>query len=252
MVDHHLLHRELANLAAGISADGFDLHDGLHQLSLTTTAALGLDGAGVTMHMGSGDTEYIAASDAVTLGVEKCQDELKQGACIDAINSSEIVAVNDLTDDARWPDYTPYVLQAGFEAVAGVPAAFRGSNIGALNLYAASSRAWTTDEFSAAQMVADLAAGYLVNRHLLDQSQTLAAQLQHALTSRILIEQAKGVLCGRHGMAPDAAFEIIRSFARSNRIKIQDVADGIVGGKIDMAATSGALADADNGGGSAT
>lgn len=82
-------------------------------------------------------------------------------------------------------------------------------------------------------MLTDLAGAYLVNAHLLGASQTLASQLQHALDSRIIIEQAKGVIAGRHGLTPDSVFEVIRSHARGQRVKIHDVARAIVSGQTD-------------------
>lgn len=230
MVDHDLLHKELAQLVSLTTRD-VDLHAGLYQLSVTATAALDLEGAGVTLHMPEGDTQYITATDAVTLHVEQQQDTLQQGPCVDAIESSQIVAVDDLEVETRWPEYRLVVLQAGFHSVAGVPVPFQGRNLGALNLYAGTTRAWTTDDFAAARLVAELAAGYLINTHLLGKSQTLAAQLQQALDTRVTIEQAKGLLAGRHNVTPDAAFEVMRNYARSNRIKIHDVARGIVTGE---------------------
>ena len=232
MVDHALLHSELAVLASRATGN-FDLNEALHQLSLTAAAALGVEGAGVTLRMPGGRTEYLTATDAVTLHVEKKQDALQQGACVDAIESSEIVAVDDLEADQRWPDFAPFVLQAGFRAAAGVPIASQGRNVGALDLYATSSHAWTTEEFTAARVLADLAAGYLINTHLLGQAQTLAEQLQHALDSRVIIEQAKGALAARHGMTPDAAFEVMRSYARGGRTKLHEVASGVIAGHVD-------------------
>ena len=235
MVDHDLLHKELANLATAAGSGNFDLHDGLYQLSVTAAAALGVDGAGLTVQMPTGLTEYITATDAITLSVERRQDELKEGACVDAINTSQVVAVNDLAAEAhRWPAYAPFVLDAGFNSIAGVPLPFQGRNIGALNLYGNTTRAWTTEEFAAGRVIAGLAGAYLINTHLLGEVQTLATQLQQALDSRILIEQAKGVMAGRHGMTPDAAFGVLRSYARSNRVKIHEVAQQVVTGQADL------------------
>ena len=230
MVDHDLLHTELAQFAS-FAAGNFDLHAALYQLSATAAAALDLEGAGVTLHMLDDDTEYLTATDTVALQVERQQDALQQGPCIDAIQSSEIVAVGDLRAETRWPEFRPVVLQAGFHSVAGVPVPFQGRNIGALNLYSATTRAWTTDDFAVARLVADLAAGYLVSTHLLGKSQALATQLQQALDTRVVIEQAKGVLAGRLNMTPDAAFVVMRKFARSSRIKVHDVARDVVSGE---------------------
>jgi GAF domain-containing protein len=232
MVDHALLHRELAQLASALKGD-VDLHEGLHQLSLTTAAALGLAGAGVTLHMPDGRTQYVTATDAPTLHVERVQDSLKEGACVDAIEQAGIVAVDDLTVDERWPRYRPAVLEAGYHAVAAVPIPFEDRCIGAINLYGAESRAWTTEEFSAGLLLADLAAGYLVNTHLLRTTQTLAAQLQQALDSRIIIEQAKGILAERHRVTPPAAFAVLRAHARKTNSKLRDLANDVVSGSAD-------------------
>lgn len=227
MVDHDLLHRELANFAAALT-DDFDVHEALYTLVSTAAQALEIAGAGLTVSMPDGGTHYIAATDPVTMHVERRQDELQQGACVDAISTSEVVAASDLRNETRWPQFRPVLLEAGFQAAAGVPVRFRGHNIGAVNLYDANSRPWTTDEFDAGRLVADLAGGYLVNSYLLRSSQSLAAQLQGALASRIVIEQAKGILAGRHGMTPDAAFEVLRGHARSHRVKLHELARGIV------------------------
>ena len=233
MVDHDLLHRELADLASGLDADS-DLYEGLHRLTVTAAAALELDGAGVTLQIPGGDTSYVTATDPVTLKVERCQDEFQEGVCVDAIASSQIVAVSDLADEQRWPQLVPVIREAGFNAVAGIPIRFQGDSIGAVNLYTNARRTWTTADFNACRLIAELAAGYLVNNELLRSAQTLAEQLQEALDSRIIIEQAKGMVAGRAGMSPDAAFEIMRGYARGQRTKLRDVARGVVSGGIDV------------------
>ena len=228
-----MLHRELADLANDLGPNS-DLHEGLHRLTVTTSAALELDGAGVTMKIPGKAINYLTAADPVTLHVERRQDELQEGACVDAIASSQIVAVSDLTNEPRWPLFTPVLLQSGFHAAAGIPIRFQGLNIGALNLYANAARLWTTEEFNAGRLIADLAAGYLVNNELLRTTQTLVEQLQAALNSRVIIEQAKGLMAGRHGMSPDAAFEVMRSYARGQRTKIQEIARVVVAGDVDL------------------
>jgi GAF domain-containing protein len=233
MVDYDLLHRELADLASSLGPDS-DLHEGLHRLTVTAAAALELDGAGVTLQIPGADVHYITAADPVTLQVERRQDELNEGACIDAIRAGQIVAVGDLTVEQRWPRFGPVLLEAGFRAAAGVPIPFQGLSIGAVNLYGCKSRPWTTEEFNAARLVAELAAGYLVNQELLRTTQSLTEQLQAALDSRIVIEQAKGLMAGRHGVTPDAAFELLRGYARSRRTKLRDVAGDVVAGNVHL------------------
>ena len=246
MVDHALLYRELSRFAESLKAD-FDVEEALHSLCVASAQALGVDGTGVALSMPHGRTQYITATDATTMHVERCQDELHEGVCLTAIDSAQVVAVDDLTVDERWPAYRPMVLDAGFSSAAGVPIGFRGEMIGALNLYAVASRAWTTEELDAAKMVANVAAGYLVNGRLLRDAETLADQLQQALDSRVVIEQAKGILSERYRMTPDAAFEVVRGYARSRRTNIHAVAKEVVFGKADPLGADGARVSQDAG-----
>lgn len=232
MLDHDLLHRELSTFASTLT-DDFDIVEALRRVSSAAASALALEGAGITLRLPAGDTQLITATDDRTMHVERKQDELQQGACIDAMTSSQVVSVEDLAKESRWPDFRPIVLEAGFRASAGVPIRFRGDNVGAVNLYGDAPRAWATEELTAGQLVADLAAGYLVNSYLLRDSQILAEQLQRALDSRVIIEQAKGILAGRHGVAPDDAFEFLRAHSRNVRQNLHDVALAIVRGTID-------------------
>lgn len=191
----------------------------------------------MTLQIPGAETSYIAAADPVTLHVERRQDELQEGACVDAISSNEIVAVNDLGAKQPWPRFTPVLLEAGFHAAAGAPIRFQGLNIGAVNLCSHAARPWTTQAFGAANLVAQMAAGYLINNELLRTSTTLNEQLQHALDSRVLIEQAKGMLAGAHDINPEAAFEAMRSYARSHRAELRDVARAIIADTCDPVRT---------------
>ena len=222
-----MLHRELAELGASLAPDS-DLHEGLHRLTVMAAAALEVDGAGVTMQIPGGRMNYITAADPVTLQVERRQDEFGEGACVDAISSREVVTVSDLTQEPRWPRFTPVLLDAGFRAAAGVPIMFENVGIGALNLYANDTRPWTTEESAAGRMVAQMAAAYLVSTELLRSTRNLAEQLQFALDSRIIIEQAKGMMAERYGMEPDAAFQLLRAQARHRRRKLHDLAHDVV------------------------
>ena len=232
MVDHALLHTRLSALVAA-ELETADFGAALQALTAALAESLGIDGAGATVWMPNTETTYITATDDTALRVERSQDELGEGACMDAIRSSTVVAVGDLVSDTRWPKFGPVALQTGFSAVAAVPIRHSRQGIGAIDLYAAKSRTWSEEECAAAQLVADVAAGYLVNRRLLDQAEQTAAQLQHALDSRIVVEQAKGILAERYRLAPDEAFDILRAYTRSARRKLQDVANGVIDGTID-------------------
>lgn len=211
---------------------------------MAATAGVGLAGAGVTVQIPGRETNYITAVDDTTLHVERRQDELGEGGCIDAITRSRPVAVDDLEAKRPWPRLTPVLLDAGFRAAASVPIRFRGNNIGAVDLYADGVRPWVPQEITAATLVADVAAGYLVNNELLRESETLAEQLQFALDSRIIIEQAKGVLAGRHGVSTDTAFARLRTHARTNRLRLHELAHAVVHERLDPVSDFGADANA--------
>jgi GAF domain-containing protein len=229
-------------LASALSPQS-DLHEGLHRLTLAAAAALELDGTGITVQIPGDGTHYLTAADPLTLEVERRQDELQEGACVDAIQSSQVVAVNDLNVEQPWPRFTWVLLEAGFHAAAGVPIRHQGQSIGAINLYSGASRAWTTEEFNAARLISELAAGYLITNQLLRTQRTLAEQLQTALDSRVILEQAKGVLAERYGMAPDTAFEIMRSYSRAERLRLRDTARAVIEDGLDVLAPETARDD---------
>ena len=232
VVDHDLLHSELTNFASKLTED-FDVLEALQQISVSAASAIGLGGAGVTLSMPGGTSHHITATDAITMSVERKQDELQQGVCVAAMASAQVVAVDDLNAESRWPEYRPFVLNAGFNAVAGVPVRFQQRVLGAVNLYGKEPRAWSEEELAAGQLVADLATGYLVNSYLRRDAQSLAQQLQRALDTRVVIEQAKGILAGRHAMDTEAAFEILRGYARHSRTKLHEVSQNVVTGAVD-------------------
>jgi AmiR/NasT family two-component response regulator len=106
--------------------------------------------------------------------------------------------------------------------------------IGALNVYHREPREWPADDMADAQLVADMATGYIINAFTLRRGVQLADNLTHALESRVVIEQAKGVVAERHHIATDVAFERLRTHARSHRLRIHDAARDVVSGALDV------------------
>ena len=101
-------------------------------------------------------------------------------------------------------------------------------NVGALNLYSTSVRPWTERDLAAATVMADMATAYLINASVYDKQKRLAEQLPQALDSRVVIEQAKGVLANEHDISVDEAFERIRKHARAHGATVQTVAEAVV------------------------
>lgn len=233
MVDDTGLLDALATFATRSVTD-YDLSVVLEEVGQQAKSVLGLQGAGITLKVRANDKEmqYISATDGMTLHVEREQDRLNEGVCVDSIQKGQPVTAHDVTAYAdHWPRYVPVVVECGFRAVAGIPMLAGGRVIGALNAYRDQPGEWLPADVGAATLFANVATTYIANASAYSEQATLAAQLQQALDSRVLIEQAKGVLAERHGVEVDRAFEAMRRYARNQRVKLHDVAADVLSGR---------------------
>jgi GAF domain-containing protein len=165
--------------------------------------------------------------------LEQTQLESRTGPCIEAYETGTVVAVPDLGAQIEtWPEYCASARRLGVRAVAGIPMRLDGTCIGAVNLYSAVPRTWTDDHLAAAVALANMATGYLVNASKLRQQEQLNEQLQQALDSKVIIEQAKGALSVTHSIGVDEAFARIRSYARGHNETVRAVATAIVDGSL--------------------
>ena len=229
LVDQHALRDTLADYAATI-ARGYDIGQVLYRLSDQVMRVLEVDGAGVSI--ADGDTlRFVSATDDSVVRIEETQIEARQGPCQDAFAAGEVVFSSDLRQEDRWPVYRPVALENGCVAVAGVPLLTADVRIGALNVYSRSVTSWNDGSLDVARILADMAAGYVTNAATLARSEQLTRNLQHALDSRVVIEQAKGILAERHNEPTAQAFERLRTAARDSRRPIHDVAGDVVDGR---------------------
>ena len=226
MADQTALIRAFADFARTI-AKPYEIGDVLYRLTDQAVAVLDVDAAGVSLD-DAGELKFVTATDDRVVVIEERQVEVAEGPCYDAYRSADVVTSADLSAEERWPEYTPITLQQGCLSVAGIPMVAADTPIGALNLYRYSPGEWPADELGIARVLADMASGYIINARTLSARDRLAAQLQHALSSRIIIEQAKGVLGERTRTSPEEAFNVMRSYARRNGRKLHDVAQEIV------------------------
>ena len=200
-------------------------------LAVAETAGLfGVDGAGLMLVDGDGDLCSTTASDRPGSMLESLQEQFGEGPCVDAFLKDGPVLADDLAADPRWPSVGPLAAGHGVRAVLGVPIDLRDGPMGTLNVYAAHPRGWDDSEVAAIQAYTRVIASLLRSAVQAHVSGRAATQLQRALDSRSLIEQAKGVLMERRGLDQQAAFELLRSRARSTRRRLQDVARETVGG----------------------
>ncbi|WP_238586185.1 GAF and ANTAR domain-containing protein [Rhodococcus rhodochrous] len=192
------------------------------------TSVLELTGAGVTLHV-DGRLRFVTAAGDRIESMERCQERFDAGPCAHAFNHGETVAVADVRGrDDLWPEFAAEARLLGIAAVAGVPMQLGEVKVGALDLYCREPREWADDELAAAQVFADMATGYIVNSDKLRQQEQLSAQLQTALDTRVVVEQAKGITAQARGVTPAAAFELIRSYARRHQAPVRAVAQAIV------------------------
>ena len=205
-----------------------DPTDVVDSLAVTASQLLAATAAGVTLVGTDGGQIFGSASSETAGELERTQQSSSQGPCHDVIRLRMPVLVDDLSARADWPIYRDQAEAMGIRGVMGVPLATDAVALGALDVYNESPRPWTPDDVAVALVLADLTTMVLEYNAQLAEAKRLSAQLQTALDSRILIEQAKGVLAGELGIEIDAGFDVLRSHARATRTSLHDLARAVV------------------------
>ncbi|MFD4835514.1 ANTAR domain-containing protein, partial [Streptomyces uncialis] len=137
---------------------------------------------------------------------------------------------------ARWPQFAVRATETGFVATNALPLRLRGRVIGALGLFQTDPDPLSDEDITLAQALADVATIAILQQRTLDHSQVERAQLQYALTSRIVLEQAKGILAERWQVSPDDAFTAFRDYSRAHNLRLAQLARDIAGGTFDTTA----------------
>jgi GAF domain-containing protein len=208
----------------------------LERLGNYCTELLPVHGVGVLLRAPKGGgLEVATANTEAGRIVEGLEAQLHQGPCTESLESGEQVLVPDLAATAdRYPQFTPRALEAGVRSIHALPLTIRGETIGSMDLIALETMDLDAGQLAVAQLLGDVTVSYLANGRVLAEKTALAEQLQQALDSRVLIEQAKGVIAERRKVQVNEAFETIRRYARSNQLKLRDVAAAIVRGDLDL------------------
>lgn len=227
MIDHAALRRAMTEYVR-TSLGTYSVGEMLYRLTDQAVEVLGCDGGGVSV----GEEEllrFVTATDGMIARIEEDQITAEQGPCHSAFQEGKQVAVVDITEQAdRWPAYCRTAIGHGCRSVLGVPMAVEDTMIGALNLYRHEPHEWDDEERAVAQLLADMASGYIGNLRALSDSRRLTEQRQRALDSRVIIEQAKGIVATRHDIAMQRAFELLRRHARSQQRHLHEVAREVV------------------------
>ncbi len=227
MADQELLVRVLSEFARTL-AGNFAVSDVLHDLAERVTEVLDVPGAGVSL-VDRGSIRFVTAIDEVTEVIERVQEDTQEGPCVDAHRTGELVLVADIRDDpGRWPAFAPRARELGIVAVAAIPMHRNGTRLGALDLYATVRRDWPKEDVVLARVLADMATCYIAHASELEQSRRTVEQLQEALETRVVIEQAKGMLAAERSISVNEAFELIRRHARSHSASLRAIGEAIV------------------------
>lgn len=220
---------------SGIVADTTGTEPILTALSDYCTELLGVHGVGVLFITETGDLAVGTANSELGQTVERLETELGEGPCTECARTGEQVAVPDLeAAAAEYPRFVPAAVEAGVRSVHALPIHQRAGQIGALNIIHTNAATLEPEQLRTAQMLCEVTAAYLTNSRAFAEESRTAQQLQQALDSRVVIEQAKGRLAERHGTTIPEAFERLRGYARSNQRKLRDVAAEVLRGELEL------------------
>jgi GAF domain-containing protein len=224
--------------------------DGLlqHILDLTARSISSAAAISVTV-VDDDDGGYVtaASTDDRADAVDAIQYGLAEGPCIDALETGREHHLLHLEQEARWPRFVEQALDLGFAGVLSVPLSTAGGTIGALNLFVVQPDVLSDDDIELAQRIAAPAATTLANAGAYRRVARLADQLQEALESRAVIEQAKGILMARQGCDADEAFGILRSISQSSNRKLRRIAGEVVAHSIAQRDADRRLSDGGSG-----
>jgi hypothetical protein len=217
--------------AADTLVDDFDVIEFLHTLAGRCVALLDVDAAGLMLADPHGVLHAAAASSENARLLELFELQCDAGPCMDAFRTAAAVVNADLGENrGRWPNFAEAAQATGFVSVHALPLRLRATVIGALNLFCARPGPLSAADVRTGQALADVATIGILAQRSVHQSELLSAQLQQALDSRVVIEQAKGVLAERLSITMDAAFELLRAHARNHNLRLsqlaRDVAEG--------------------------
>lgn len=210
---------------------GFDLIDFLNSLAARTAELLGVASCGLLLADHRGNLGVVAASTEQARLLALLQLQCAEGPTLDSYRSGEHVHCADLAEaDERWPDFAPAARTAGFATVHGVPMRLRETIIGAMNLLHTDPGGLDDEIVALSRALADMATIGIVHERTIRKQEALADQLQVALNSRVLVEQAKGVIAERRGVSVDEAFDVLASHARSAGVHLLAAAHTVVHG----------------------
>jgi GAF domain-containing protein len=220
-------------LADTLVAD-FDVVDLLHWLVEECTQILDTQAGGLMLIDPAGQLQLVASTSEDAELVEILQLAAGEGPCLDCFRTGKPVTVGDLSIANKWPEFSQGAMSNGFHSVHATPLRLRGDVIGTMNLFSVHVGELGPEDIAVAQALADVATIGILQERTIRNSNLISEQLQFALDSRILIEQAKGVLAATLGLSMEDAFTAIRSYARNHNQTLRSVADDVITRKVNL------------------
>ena len=230
----HRLAQVFVTLADTLVTD-FDVADLFHDLADACVELLQVTAAGLMLVDVNGKLRVMASSSERSRLLELMEIQNDEGPCLDCHRDGAPVLAADLAvDRARWPSFADEAIRVGFGAVYALPMRLRQNTIGALNLFHRHPETITDNTLRLAQALADVATIAILQQRAVQGSADLSQQLQTALNSRVIIEQAKGVLAGQRRIDMPTAFTVLRAYARRTNQRLSDVARAVATGELEV------------------
>jgi GAF domain-containing protein len=223
-------------MVADTLTDDYDVVELLHTLVSECTEIVDAQAGGLMLLDAHGDLQVVASTAESAELVEVLQLAAGVGPCLDCFATGEQVSVPDVAASDRWPAFREDALKRGFRSAHAIPMRLRGDTIGTMNLFGGSIGALTDRDAAAAQALADVATIGILQQRIAAHAQVVAEQLQRALDSRVLIEQAKGAIAQFNGTSMDESFAVLRSYARDHNLTLHSVSEAITNRSLPIAA----------------
>jgi GAF domain-containing protein len=220
--------RQALDQLADLRTSPVSVEEALDRVVASADALFGVDGTALMLVDRDQVLRNLAVSDPRAALLEELQAGHGEGPCVDAFDDKQSVAADDLGRENRWPAFSPEAARRELLAVLASPIPYSEQAVGVVAVFAAEPHPWTEGEREAIVAFTELVALLILNAMEATERGRLAAELQGALDSRVVIEQAKGVLVGRHGLTTRQAFERLRRQARDQRRPLSQVARAVV------------------------
>ena len=214
---------------AGSLVAGHDVPDLLNHLTAECARLVDVTAAGLLLADRRGALHVVAASSHDAEGLEAFQAQRAEGPCHDSYQDGRPVLVSDLAAEAdRWSGFVALALEHGVRSVHAVPLRLRDDVIGALGLFGSAVGELNERDLRLAQGLADVATISIIQDRVAADRDAVNEQLQTALDTRVLLEQAKGVLAHSGGLAMPDAYAALVQYARDNNLKLALLARALV------------------------